>query len=191
MDAPALPPENGREAGVGPNHARADHSMSLPAAVETATASAAPVTRAASPPPAPAGPRAPRRELWLDLPPEYPGFKVRLWVNYPARYMTVVQNGGQPDTLARLRELEDADGAEAAEKRAALQEQALAESRAMLGQIVLEHNGWCDADGTPYPPPTSPDFWEDISTELAAAILALLQAETMKLPSSLMKTRRR
>ena len=56
---------------------------------------------------------------------------------------------------------------------------------AALGQIVLEHNGWCDEDGVPYPPPGERAFWDAIPTELASVVIVLVQREAQRLPNSL------
>ena len=60
-----------------------------------------------------------------------------------------------------------------------------------LQKIVLEHNGWRDFDGQPYPPATELAFWEQIPNELAACILGACQAEMGKLAASQRQTRRR
>lgn len=115
-------------------------------------------------PPAPtAGPRIPRREAWLDMPGEYgqAGFKARVWLNYPQR-------------LAQELASEDQERIKAA-----------------LTLMVLEHNGWCDEDGTPFPPATDPAFWDAIPNELAGCVVGALMAEVTKLPNSLQPTRRR
>lgn len=107
-------------------------------------------------PVATAGPRLPRREEWLDLPEDaYPGFKVKVWVNYPRRF--------NDDLTSR-------DSAR---------------MRAMLMQVILEHNGWCDSDGVPLAQPGEPKFWDDVPDELAAAVIVLLQEQVGKLASSL------
>ena len=132
------------------------------------------------------GPRIPRRELWLDVP-EYPGFRVRMWANYPQR-------------LARDLQSKDA-----------------ALIGAALSQIVIEHNGWCDEEGNPYPPASErrvaiesvaedgPDgesitrtvnrveypFFDAIPTELAVVLVVLVNEAAATLPNSLLRTRRR
>lgn len=107
------------------------------------------------------GPRIKRRETWVELPAEYEGFKFRVWLNAPARIWNDL--GGSNEKLAL----------------------------AAAQQLVLEHNGWLDFDGKPYPPATEPAFWEAIPTELAACILAASQAEMQKLPNSIAPQRRR
>lgn len=110
----------------------------------------------------PLGPRLPRRELWLELPQEeYPGFRIKLWVNYPRRLNSELSAGSNERMLEALQ------------------------------QIVLEHNGWLDIEGEPLPPATSAEFWQIIPDELAAAVIALLGNEVGKLASSLVPTRRR
>lgn len=103
----------------------------------------------------------PRREAWADLPKEYPGFRFRMWLNAPQRLWSDVMSGD-----------EDA-------------------VRAALTKIVLEHNGWVDSDGQPYPALPDPEFWEAIPTELLAVMLAVAQLEIIKLPKSLMPQKRR
>ena len=106
-------------------------------------------------------PQIQRREKWVDLPDEYPGFRVRIWVNSPTRLWADLGSG------------DEQAGQKAAKK------------------LVLEHNGWLDFDGNPYPPPSETAFWEEIPTELAACIMAVAQAEIQKLPNSIMPRRRR
>jgi hypothetical protein len=59
------------------------------------------------------------------------------------------------------------------------------DAEAALRSLVLEHNGWCDEEGAPYPPATEAAFWEEIPTELAALVLKASQVEMGKLGSSL------
>lgn len=107
------------------------------------------------------GPQIKRRETWVDLPKEYDGFSFRVWLNAPARIWTDLAS--DKETTAR----------EAIQK------------------LVLEHNGWLDFDGKPYPLASDPKFWEEIPTELAACMLAASQAEIQKLPNSMAPQRRR
>src|SRR4051812_40815396 len=85
-------------------------------------------------PPPPSGPRERQRVEWLDLPAdsEYAEFKVKAWTNYPQRLMTEL-GSNEPERV-----------------------------RPALQKIVLEHNGWIDQEGEPYPLASSPDFWEAI-----------------------------
>lgn len=106
------------------------------------------------------GPQIKRRETWVDLPDEYEGFKIRIWVNAPT---TLWRQMGEGDTE---------------------------ETQAAASKLVLEHNGWRDFDGDPYPA-VGPEFWDAIPTELAATMIAAANAEMMKLPNSLTPTRRR
>lgn len=101
------------------------------------------------------GPRIPRREKWIDLPDEYAGFRARVWLNFPQRLKAEFQSGEQ-------------------ERQAAA-----------LSKIVLEHNGWCDEEGVPFPPAADPAFWDAVPDELAACVLILLDQEMAKLPNSL------
>lgn len=109
------------------------------------------------------GPQIKRREVWIDLPAEYEGFRFRVWLNAPARIWT------------------DLISESSSEKQ----------MRDALRQLVLEHNGWLDFEGQPYPPPGESEFWELIPTELAACILSAAQTEIQKLPNSIAPQRRR
>jgi hypothetical protein len=104
-----------------------------------------------------AGPRIPRREAWMDLPEEYAGFRFRGWSNFPSRLGSEIRSGDQE----RI--------------------------RAALLQIVLEHNGWCDSDGTPLPPAHDPAFWDAVPDELAIAVITLLTVDVGKLGASIRK----
>lgn len=106
-------------------------------------------------------PRIKRREGWADFPEEYEGFKVKLWLNFPSGLLDDLRSG----------------------------EQARAETA--LRRIVLEHNGWCDEEGMPYPAAGDPGFWEAIPTEVAAIVMALIQMKATELPNSLLVARRR
>ena len=120
-----------------------------------------------------AGPQIKRRETWVDLPDEYEGFKFKVWVNAPARVWN---------------ELNPATSDETSDEDAAARE---ATAQAALRQIVLEHNGWLDFDGQPFPPADDPAFWETIPTELAACVLVAARVEMGKLPNSIAPQKRR
>lgn len=109
------------------------------------------------------GPKIQRREKWVELPDEYKGFEVKIWVNAPTKLWTAIGNAARDEAAAQ----------DAAQK------------------IVIEHNGWLDFDGTPYPQPGTLEFWEDIPTELAGLIFALIQHEMGNLPNSIATQRRR
>lgn len=117
------------------------------------------------------GPQIKRRETWIDLPDEYDGFRIKVWVNAPSALWRQMSMG---DTD------ESPEAQEAASKL--IQEAA--------SKLVLEHNGWLDFEGKPYPP-IGPEFWDEIPTELAATMIAAANAEMMKLPNSLKPNRRR
>lgn len=108
-------------------------------------------------------PQIKRREVWVPLPQEYEGLKFKLWVNAPTKLWNVLLA-----LNSNSDEIQDA-----------------------LLQIVLEHNGWLDFEGKPYPPADDPDFWNEIPTELAACIVTASQAEIQKLPNSIAPQRRR
>ena len=122
-------------------------------------------------PPAPllaSGPKMPKRIRWVDLPTHdssgeeaYPGFKARLWVNFPASLLQEIRSG------EHLR------------------------VKAALSKIVLEHNGWCDEEGEPFPPAGDDTFWEAVPTELATIVIVMIQTESIKLPNSMMQERQR
>lgn len=107
------------------------------------------------------GPQIKRREAWVELPAEYEGFKFRVWLNAPTRIWNDLTSTQEEQTLEALK------------------------------QLVLEHNGWIDFEGQPYPPASEPKFWEDIPTELAACMLISIQVEMQKLPNSIAPQRRR
>lgn len=108
----------------------------------------------------------PRREVWLEMPAEYgeAGMKAKIWVNYPRRLAGEIASGD----LERI--------------------------RAAMQTICLEHNGWHQEDehGTPVPMPQfgAAEFWDLCPDELAGSLMALIFAESTKLPSSLRPTRR-
>jgi hypothetical protein len=106
------------------------------------------------------GPRLPRRLAWFDLPEEYgeAGFRVRLWVNCPKGFVNAI--------------LDPAVSEE--------------ETIALLCQVVVETNGWCDERGRPYPLPTSEQFWvgeQSVPTELTRTIVAVLVQAPSALPN--------
>jgi hypothetical protein len=133
-------------------------------ALAAAAAEAGPPATGASGQP---GPRMPKRTLWVDLPattPEgevaYPGFRVRVWVNFPARIADQIKDGTEDDRRAALR------------------------------QIVLEHNGWCDDEGTPFAPADDPAFYNALPQELASLIVVTVIEAMSRFPNSLLATRR-
>lgn len=110
-------------------------------------------------------PQIKRREKWVNLPEEYDGFQVKIWVNAPSKMWQAIgaaASGGEEDRA---------------------QEAAAA--------IITEHNGWLDYDGKPYPPANTPQFWEEIPTELAGVVFALVQYEMGDLPNSIATRKRR
>jgi hypothetical protein len=111
-----------------------------------------------TPPEVPDAPPLRKRYVWADIP-EYEGWKVRLWTNFPTRIFQEIQSG---DT-ARM--------------------------ESVLRAIVVEHNRWRDHDGTPFPPAAAPDFYQAIPTEVVAILLVVIQQEITRLPNSLRATR--
>lgn len=112
-------------------------------------------------------PRIQRREKWVDLPDEYEGFRFKIWVNAPTKYWMALAQSASDDSAGQ-------DGAIEA-----------------LQKIVLEHNGWLNFDGEPFPPAAEAVFWEEIPTELAACMIVAAQMEQSKLPNSMAPRRRR
>ena len=108
------------------------------------------------------GPRVHRREVWADLPVEaaesYPDFRVKLWANFRRSLLDEITSGDNDRVSIALR------------------------------RIVLEHNGWCDEDGQPYPSASDAAFWDAIPTELATLIVIVIQREATRLPNSLLRT---
>jgi hypothetical protein len=109
---------------------------------------------AASPLPV-SGPRAVRRVTWLDLDSEwYPGFQLKVWLN-PSHMQKRLSETGDAERVSEL-----------------------------IKFITLEHNGWCDEDGEPYPPANTPAFWEAIPADLGVRIVTAINAELTNLPNS-------
>lgn len=107
------------------------------------------------------GPQIKKRLTWIKLPDEYEGFEAQIWVNAPTKYWNMLGTGDEDAIIDGVR------------------------------HIVLEHNGWLDFDGEPYPPASEAAFWEEIPSELAACILMAAQAEVQRLPNSLAPNNRR
>lgn len=123
---------------------------------------------------------APRVERWVDVP-DYPGYRVRLWVNYP-RALKSAFVPLDPDEIEAL-EGDELD-AFVAERKGRVEE--------ALAAIVLEHNGWPDEEGNALPPPQTPGFWDDLPDQhLANVVLLLAVNAPSQLPNSLLPTRRR
>jgi ribosomal protein S10 len=108
-----------------------------------------------------AGPRLPRDEEWWDVE-GVPDFTVRLWVNF---------------STALFRRAIGVD-ATAEQQREALQ------------QIVLEHNGWLDEDGKPYPAADDDGFYEALPRRLILRLVRTIGAARDTLPNFQMPTRR-
>jgi hypothetical protein len=109
----------------------------------------------------------PKRTLWVDLPEKapdgsdaYPGFKLRVWVNFPSRLAEDLKAGSTPEATA-----------------------------AALRRIVLEHNGWCDDEGNPFPPADAPDFYESLPQELGLLIALAINEAMARFPNSLVPRR--
>jgi len=106
-------------------------------------------------------PRIQRREVWVDLPAEYPGFRARVWVNPPSKLWASLGSGD------KVKQIE------------------------AVTKIVIEHNGWLDYDGSEYPSPDTEAFWDAIPDELCAVLLTVIQKKMGDLPNSLIPRGRR
>jgi hypothetical protein len=100
--------------------------------------------------------------VWVDVPDPYEGFRARIWVNYPRRFLEDIHSGD------------------------------LERTKAALCRVVLAHNDWCDENGQALPAASTPEFWDAIPDELAAALIGLLNEESQKLPNAIaQRTKRR
>lgn len=84
--------------------------------------------------------------------PEYEGFQYKAYLNFPQRLLLDVQSG-------------DAE-----------------RSKAALKKIILEHNGWCDEEGNPFPPATDDAFWDEIPTHLAIRVVRGINEQIREAP---------
>ena len=50
--------------------------------------------------------------------------------------------------------------------------------------VVLEHNGWADEDGTPYPPVTDPAFFDALPQEMGNLMATAIKEAFTTLPNS-------
>jgi hypothetical protein len=123
---------------------------------------------------------APRIERWVDVP-DYPGYQVKLWINYPRALRTTLT----AEDLAGAEELEGEElEAYAAELKAKLE--------GVLAAIVLEHNGWPDQEGNVLPQPSTAGFWELVPDQhLANIVMTLAREAPAQLPNSRPSTRPR
>lgn len=99
------------------------------------------------------GPSIPRREVWLTLPGDYREFRVLVWRNFPQRLKRELTSGDTERILTAMT------------------------------LIILEHNGWIDDAGEPFPPANTQAFWEEIPDELAMLIMNRILEETKTLPT--------
>lgn len=109
----------------------------------------------------PVGPRLPRDEEWWDVE-GVPGFAVRLWANFPTALWR--QAIGVAVTTDQQREA--------------------------MRQIVLEHNGWLDEDGEPYPAADAAEFYDTIPNRLLLHLVRTIQTAQGTLPDFQKPTRR-
>lgn len=133
-----------------------DARPSAPAPEERRPSSPAPRFRLRQGEPLPDGRvRAPRREVEVAIE-GYPGFTAWIWSNYPRRLGAVINaNADEESVVGALR------------------------------AIVIEHNGWADADGEPYPPADDPAFYDAIPLELGAMVLRAISTAPAAYPNSL------
>ncbi len=123
------------------------------AAVEQAHQAQAP-QEAQVPPPAaaPVSPLPPPAAPMVRMPrivewldvPEYPGFKARCWINPPKRLAADINSADEPRV------------------------------RAVLKEIILEHNGWADDTGVPLPPAQDAGFWDELGGHLMTCLMAAI-----------------
>jgi hypothetical protein len=115
----------------------------------------------------------PRIERWLDVP-DYPGYRVKLWINYPRHLRAALT----PEDLEQAEGLEGEElDAYAAELKAKLE--------GILAAIVLEHNGWPDEEGNVLPQPSTPGFWDQVPDQhLANIVMTLAREAPAQLPNS-------
>ncbi len=100
----------------------------------------------------------PRVERWCQVP-DYPGYEVKLWINYDQQVRTRLTSAKDSDTLMQVYQ-----------------------------EIVLEHNGWPDAEGNVLPQP-----WQDIEgfvggmdQYLSSVVATMLMTEPMAVPKSML-----
>ncbi len=109
----------------------------------------------------PSAPRIQRREVWVDLPAEYAGFRARVWVNAPSGVWVEINSGDE------------------------------ARAKAAASRVIIQHNGWIDENGDPFPNEINDEFWARIPTELAGVIFTAVQLEMQKLPNSMRPRKQR
>lgn len=119
----------------------------------------------------------PRIVRWVDVD-DYPGYRVKLWINHPR---------GLREAFSPPTGIEDLDG-EALQSYVAERKDQL---EAALAAIVLEHNGWPDEDGNVLPQPPDPTLWDRMDQHLANVVMALAFQAPSRLPNSLLPTKRR
>lgn len=108
------------------------------------------------------GPRAVRRIMEVDIADQesYPGFRIAVHQNFSQRTLKDIQSGDPDVALKALRGL------------------------------VVSHNGWRDFDGTPYPPPDDPAFWEGDRAVTADLLACIVDAITEAINASPLARRR-
>lgn len=88
-----------------------------------------------------------RDDRWVPLNPPFEGARLHLWCNFPRKLFLQMMKAGT-DPLGSLE---------------------------AFRKIVIEHDGWTDAEGTLIPPVTEDEFFESISQDLNNAIFDKLR----------------
>lgn len=84
--------------------------------------------------------------------PEYPGFAARCWINPPRRLAAEIASGDEPRV------------------------------RAVLKQIVIEHNAWSDDEGTPLPAAQDDAFWDQLGPHLTSRLMGAIAQRASQAP---------
>lgn len=100
-----------------------------------------------------------KKTRWVAIP-EYEGWAIRMWTNFPTRVFVDMGEAKTSEDMA-----------------------------AILGKVLLEHNNWKDDEGMPYPPPSEAGFYEQLPPELLAILMVVVKEEAVRLPNSLLATR--
>jgi hypothetical protein len=131
----------------------------------------------------------PRITRWFDVP-DYPGYRVKLWVNYPRGVKTAITDTITEigEVMGRARALDEGADTAPLEK---LADEKKAEIQGRMAAIVLEHNGWPDEDGLVLPQPSDPAFWDRLEQHLSNIVSQMAIEAPSQLPNSLLPTRRR
>ena len=96
-----------------------------------------------------------RIAVWIELDAPYHGLKLRCWINFSRRIRRLFTAAKTEDEIEEVMKL-----------------------------VVLEHNGWRDADGELLPPPSDHEFWEEIPDQLMSQFLDKFREAMQELPNS-------